>query len=240
MKKIALIIFTLILISSMTKQGFAQNNGTHSDDKFRACMVSIKSSENNQVQYKNATQYFSNEWATTLQLQDVCYYLPNDKLKFRLCMMAYPNIIDKNNFARIYDLFSTFSYVIKLYHNTQAKDDSLEFESHPNGGSSSNTPSENDCDTSDEEFSHILTAIKDQRFANAQKQAAKIYIEKKCLSMNQLQQIVSLLTMDADKLELIKYSYDYAPFPEKMYAFRNLLTFLVSKQKLDQFLIDKQ
>ncbi|GEM_PF-6192586 len=240
MKKIAILLFALILILSMHKQGLAQNNGAHSSDKFSACMRSIKSSQNHQVRYNNATQYFLNEWSTTRQLQDVCYYLPNDELKFQLCMAAYPKIIDKNNFAKIYDSFFTFSYVIRLYHNTQAKDGSLEYEHNPNGGYPSTIPTENDCNTGAEEFSHILTAIKEQTFANAQKRAAKIYIAKKCLSMNQLQQIVSVLTMDGDRLEIIKYLYDYAPFPEKMYAFRKVLTFSVSKKKLDQFLIDKQ
>ena len=45
----------------------------------------------------------------------------NDQKKYELGVAAYPNIIDKDNFFSIYDSFSKFSWAIKLYHNTQEK-----------------------------------------------------------------------------------------------------------------------
>ncbi|NMH87881.1 DUF4476 domain-containing protein [Flavivirga algicola] len=344
----------------MHKQVLAQNNQAISHEKHKKFIVSMKSNKNRDVRYNSAIHYFTNEWHTTFQLQDVCYYMPNDQIKYELCLAAYPKVIDKNNFFNIYDSFATFSHAIKLYHNTQAKDGSLEFENHPDRdyasivfpnsdgyigltGVNCNLPMaqndfnyffdsllfdsndnqrldflkqqvtshcfstaqimklglelqleknrltflkfaldkcfdienfiestqlishtyykddlkvfiedylifispvtdhpNNNCYINDEAFLQVLISIKDQIFSDKQKEMAKKNIEKKCFSMEQLLEIVSIFKFDKDRLEIIKFLYDYAPFPDKMYVFRNKLKFLNSKQKLDKFLIDKQ
>lgn len=234
MKKITFIALALILILSSSTQSFAQQKGHNSNAKYQKCVRSIQSTNNHQYRYNNALQYFSNEYCTTSQLQDVCHYITKDNKKFRLCVAAYPNIIDKENFFRIYNSFSSFAFAIRLYHNTQAKDVTVIYEEV-------HEVIEEDIiyTTSHEEFFQIITAIEDQSFSSEQKQIAKKYIAKKPLSMEQLQKIVSLFSMDDDKLEIIKFLYDYAPVPEEMYIFRNSLTFLGTKKKFDKFLINK-
>ena len=365
MKKTTITIFTLILVLLMHNQVLAQKHKVSSDKVFKEFVVSIKSSANRDVRYDHARQYFLSEWCTTLQLLDVCYYMPNDKVKYQLCLTAYPKIIDKHNFFNIYDAFSTLSYAVRLYHNTQARDGSLEPDHYPNpdrdysaidfpiadgyvgetGVNCSLPMAENDfnyffsrllfdkndnqqleflkrqvtmhcfstaqimtlglelqleknrltflkfafnkcfdmgnfikslqlishtyykddlrmyiedhfvssgpdtmpvpypvidCYVDDEEFSQVVISIKDQKFSSKQKEMAKKHIEKKCLSMEQLREVVSIFSFEKDKLEVIKYLYDYAPYPNKMHTFRGMLTFLSSKQEFDRFLIDKQ
>ena len=363
MKRTAITIFTLILVLLMHKQVLAQNDYTNSNREFNEFLVSIQSNANGEVRYDNAMQYFLSEWCTTLQLLDVCYYMPNDTIKYQLCLAAYPKIIDKNNFFNIYDTFSTLSYAVRLYHNTQATDGSLGSDNNPSNNtdySSIDFPSsdgyvgltgvncnlpmaqndfnyffngllldnndnqqleflkqqvtthcfstaqimklglvlqleknrlaflkfalnkcfdmenfmkslqvishtyykddlkmyiqdylgsidpdtmpypDNYCHVNSEEFSQILISIKDQNFSDKQKEMAKQNIEKKCLSMEQLKEIVSLFNFDKDRLEVIKYLYDYSPAPDKMYTFRGMLKFLSSKQELDTFLINKE
>ncbi|MDO5979356.1 DUF4476 domain-containing protein [Flavivirga spongiicola] len=364
MKRTAITIFTLILVLLIHDQTSAQNNNASSDKVYKKFMTSIQSSANREVRYDHARQYFSSEWCTTLQLLDICYYMPNDKIKYQLCLTAYPKIIDKNNFFNIYDTFSTLSYAIRLYHNTQAIDGSLGPDNNPNTNnrdySSIDFPNsdgyvgptgvncslpmaqndfnyflngllfdkndnqqleflkqqvtthcfstaqimklglelqleknrlaflkfalnkcfdmgnfikslqlishtyykddlkmyiedhlafedpdtipypDNDCYIDSEEFAQVLISIKDQRFSDRQKEMAKKNIEKKCLSMEQLKEIVSIFNFDKDRLEVIKYLYDYAPSPDKMYTFRGMLKFLSSKQEFDKFLINKQ
>tara|TARA_B100000809_G_scaffold177953_1_gene175518 strand:+ start:2985 stop:3452 length:468 start_codon:yes stop_codon:yes gene_type:complete len=78
-----------------------------------------------QTRYNNALNYFSSTPATTKQLQDICFYLNNDQDKYNLCVAVYPNIIDKDNFINIYNSFSSISNTIKLYRDTQGKDELL-------------------------------------------------------------------------------------------------------------------
>jgi hypothetical protein len=46
--------------------------------------------------------------------------------------------------------------------------------------------------------------------------------------------------MDSDKLEMLKYMYKYSENPEKMYQLREQLSFSSTKEKFDEFLIDRE
>jgi hypothetical protein len=49
-----------------------------------------------------------------------------------------------------------------------------------------------------------------------------------------------LFHMDDEKLEIIKYLYDYITDTSKMYEFRNEFRYPSAKSKLDEFLITKE
>ena len=102
-----------------TQNSYAQSNQWSAINKFRNCVSSMQSTNNETTRFNYAMQYFLIEHCTTIQLQDACYYLNDDQKKYDLCLSAYPNIIDKDNFFNIYDSFKTFSKALKLYHNTQ-------------------------------------------------------------------------------------------------------------------------
>ncbi len=116
---ISILIFSLSVFQSI----HAQNNVLWStSDGYTNTVITIQTTTNPQARYNNALNYFSTTHATTKQLQDVCFYLNDDQEKYNLCVAAYPNIIDKDNFINIYNSFSSFSSAIMLYRDTQAKD----------------------------------------------------------------------------------------------------------------------
>ena len=100
----------------------AQDVSWSTTDGFTKTIVTIQTASNQQTRYSNAYNYFSGTHGTTKQLQDAIFYLNNDQEKYTLCVAAYPNIIDKNNFINIYNSFSSFSNAIKLYRDTEGKD----------------------------------------------------------------------------------------------------------------------
>ncbi len=347
---------------------FSQSKDVKPNETFDKVIHSVQRSSNREERYNRVMQHFSRRQCTTNQLLDACYYMPNDKIKYRLCLIAYPHIIDKNNFFDIYDVFSQLSYAIRLYHNIQAMDWDLDYGNNyedyssyiDDKYSSINFPSvdgytglrgdhcdlpmsENDfkyffnglsldtnddlqlqsvkqkltqhcfstaqimklglelqleknrlaflkfainkcfdvenfieslqiinhtyykddlkvfikkhlvstspipvpdnnidCYTNTKEFSEIRSIIQDQNFSDQQKKAAKRYIAKRCLSVEQLKEIVSIFRFDNNKLEIIMYLYDYIPFKDDIYTFKNELRYLNSKQKLDRFILDKE
>ena len=360
-----MLMFTLLITQSIE----AQNISWSTSDGFTNTIVTIQTTSNQQTRYDNALSYFSITHATTKQLQDVCFYLNNDQEKYNLCLAAYPNILDKDNFINIYNSFSSVSKAIELYRDTQGKDELLSVqynnqlnieqdmnitfdllvhqgdillsankfdeaitlylkaknlkpqssvlglkieEAHKwqqeltnlNSQQSQNNikfdaqiqqgdhllaynlfdeaissyeramtlkpgdktaytrikevnrrkqefmDSEPDvetieiveetCITEESEFSHIITTIESQSFSSDKKEMAKKQVSKNCLSMEQLRKVVPLFSMDDDKLEILKFTYDYAEYPEKMYLLRDLLTFSSSKKEFDDFLIDKE
>ncbi|MDG1260840.1 MAG: DUF4476 domain-containing protein [Flavobacteriales bacterium] len=417
--------FTLLLLVFMlatTQNSYAQSNQWSAINKFRNCVSSMQSTNNETTRFNYAMQYFLTEHCTTIQLQDACYYLNDDQKKYDLCLSAYPNIIDKDNFFNIYDSFKTFSKALKLYHNTQESAQFAAFENDYQLGVeqdinsifdllvkkgdllmsknqfdeavliyqqaleispeselvkmkidevsdvqfelasileeenklnaqfdlliqqgdvklSSNKVDEaidlyeeamllkpgeqlaymrikeannwqttltnnieeenkkvaeynflmqkgdilmssgafddaiaifeqagrllpqeqmplirvgevmslrdelaNDaviCSTPDEEFNFIKSSIKDKMFADEQAEMAKGHIRKGCLSNDQMKEIVSIFSMDDDKVNIIKFMYDYSTSPETFYEFRQLLTFSSTKEELDEFLLGK-
>ena len=421
MKKNFTILMVLIVLS-VFQNASAQNNQWSATDKFRNCMASIQSTNDELTRFNYAMNYFLTERATTIQLQDACHYLYSDQKKYELGVAAYPNIIDKDNFFNIYDAFTKFSWAIKLYHNTQEKqqltaletnyqlnveqdnsaiydlliqkgdlllsenefDDAiliyqqaleikpsdqaaiakidhveaikqelsaiLEAESQLNSQfdalihngdvflsanqvddaitmyeqamalkpgdesvylrikeannwktelsgmveeenqkrsqydflmqkgeifvssnkfddaisvyqqASAIFPEEqmpyikieeasrlkqeiantnSICTTNEDEFSHIKTSIDDQTFADDQMEMAKKHIQKKCFTIEQMKAIIPIFSMDDDKLEMIKYMYDYSYQQNRFFEFRSLLDFNSTQKELDEFLVGK-
>ena len=412
-----------MLSLSMTSTTFAQNNQWSSSDKFRNCMTTMQSTNDEQTRLSFAMQYFLTEHCTILQLQDACYYLFSDQKKYELCLAAYPNILDKDNFYKIYDSFSAFSQAIRLYHNTQANDQYVSLQNDyqinteqdnkalfdlfiqkgdillsnnqfdeaiafytqaqelkPNDqipplkiseanqiktqlanvivqeqqlnnqfnnliqqgdvqlasnqveqaitfyeqamqlkpadptayqrikeannwqkDLSNMIEAENQkqkefdfliqkgeilvssskfdeaiaayqqasaifpnnqtpyikideanrsklalanasaiCTTNDVEFKRMKTSIEDATFSDKQAKLAKVYIQKKCFSIEQLKEIVEIFNMDDDKLDMIQYSYNFSNAPHRFNEFKSILTFPSTKSKLDEFLINRQ
>lgn len=120
MKKIHPLYFILGL-AFIFKPLSAQTNQWSANDKFRNCMTSMQSTNDELTRFNYAMNYFLTAHSTTIQLQDACHYLYSDQKKYELSVAAFPNIVDKDHFYQIYDIFSKFSWAIRLYHNTQEK-----------------------------------------------------------------------------------------------------------------------
>ena len=221
MKRTAITIFTLILVLLMHNQVLAQNHNVNSDKVFKKFIVSIQSSVNREVRYDNARQYFLSEWCTTLQLLDVCYYMPNDKIKYRLCLAAYPKIIDKNNFFNIYDTFSTLSYAVRLYHNTQARDGRLEPDNYPNTDrdySSIDFPSSDgyvgetgiNCGLpmAQNDFNYFFNGLLFDKNDNQQLEFLKQQVTTHCFSTAQIMTLGLELQLEKNRLTFLKFAFN--------------------------------
>ena len=121
MKTTTLSLLVLSLWLFFTGNTFGQDNQWAGADKFKTCMSSMQSTNDESMRFNYAMNYFLTEHTTTTQLQSACHYLYSDQRKYELCVAAYPSIVDKEQFFDIYDVFSKFSYAIRLYHETQEK-----------------------------------------------------------------------------------------------------------------------
>lgn len=227
--KIIASIFLLVLSFTLTSSLNAQNHH-NPQESFNDLILNLQNNKQTaQDQYNMAYQYFTQFGGNSYQLKKVCDLFPNDKTRYRLCMDVYQFINDKQNFFGVYDAFSSFSYALQLYHNTQAND----MEKAPVA-----LPVE-ECFTSANEFKYMTTAIEDNIDYDNKLKIAKSFVANNCLSMEQLKDIIRRLTFDSYKLDMIKYLYDYLSDPKKLYMFRDTLTSMISKQELDEFLASK-
>lgn len=128
MSKNYIVILSLLMVMTVAIDATGQSSHWSATDKFRNCVRSMQSTNDELIRFNYAMNYFLTEHATTVQLQDACHYLSTDEKKYALGVAAYPNIIDKDHFYVIYDSFSRMSWAIKLYHNTQEKQQFTAFE----------------------------------------------------------------------------------------------------------------
>lgn len=121
MKKRTTLLFVLIISVITVKNAMGQNNQWSATNKFRNCISSMQSTNDELTRLNYAMNFFLTEHSTTIQLKDALHFLSNDQKRYELGVAAYPNILDKDNFFNVYDSFSKLSWAIKLYHNTQEK-----------------------------------------------------------------------------------------------------------------------
>ena len=119
-KQLKNLSFLLITTCSLN-YAVSQTNQWSASNKFTNCINSMRSTNDEHTRFNFAMNFFLTEHTTTIQLIDACHFLTTDNMKYELCVAAYPNIMNKDHFFNVYNSFSSFSYAIKLYHNTQQK-----------------------------------------------------------------------------------------------------------------------
>ena len=90
----------------------------------------------------------------------------------------------------------------------------------------------------DEDTQRKLAAANNNSFSSTDDNTFK-QINKKCFTIEQLIEIIRLFNIDDDKLEMIKYVYDFSYETDRFYEFSSILTFSSTKKELDAFLVDK-
>ncbi len=226
MKKRAIILLTILVSSISIQQTVGQNNPRASNEAFRSCLQAMQSTNNESMRLDYALNYFVNRQSTMGQLQRAFRLLYSERFKFDLGVAAYPNIRDKEKFFAIYDNFNNLSWAIQLYHYTQAQGEWI------------NTPGI--CSASDLDFQRITKNIKDQwGIGNEQLDMAKEQVENWCFTIEQMKQIVAIFKMDEQRLEIIKFMYDFSDEQRRFYEFGELLSFSSAKSELNRFLAAK-
>lgn len=108
---------TLLYFLLLSTLSFAQQRDSFK--QFKSQLQKQKSAK--ELVLTKALDYTHDHELYVDDLIDLCSYFPREKMKYKLCLEAYPRIRDKRNFFKVYDVFSSFAYAIKLYHHTQGK-----------------------------------------------------------------------------------------------------------------------
>ena len=90
---------TLMLLLLITESVQSQKASWSTSNGFSNTIITIQNTNNQKTRLDNALSYFSTTHATHKQLQDASY-MSSDQEKYDLCLAAYPNIIDKDNFIK--------------------------------------------------------------------------------------------------------------------------------------------
>jgi hypothetical protein len=101
--------------------------------------------------------------------------------------------------------------------------------------SSNSTPSyATDCEV--QNINSILNAIENESFKSDKMMVAKQATKNKCLSVNQIKQVMDKFTFDDGKLEFAKLAYSKCSNKDDYYMINELFTFSSSKSELNDYI----
>jgi len=188
-----------------------------------------------EVVLDKALNYSSHNDIYVSELIDACRFFSSDRRKYRICVNAYPNIIDKRNFFQVYDLFRNFSFALQLYDNTQANQNTISQIDYPNA-EYYRGPTTSNCNQPMPayQFRSIYNEIGNRR--NQSIYNLKDMISNNCLSTKQIMKLTEKLQTNRDRFEILKYSFPFSYDLENFYYTEQLIDDNYLKQQLHRFI----
>jgi CTP:phosphocholine cytidylyltransferase-like protein len=184
--------------------------------------------------FNQATNYF-----TTAQARQIIALLSSDANRLELAKLSYDNIVDPANFQQLYDLLSS-----------QASRDELDAWVRSNSGYNNNYPNNSYPNNNYPNSSTYRTAMTDAAFNTLYQNIRKNWLPGAKMSAAsdafnqttnyfttaQARQIISLLSSEANRLELAKLSFDNIVDPANFRTLYDLLNSQASRDELDQYI----
>lgn len=101
-----------------------------------------------------------------------------------------------------------------------------------------NQPTSQSCDApmSPADFSEGKALVSKTSFSSEKMNVAKQFTQAGCMTVAQIKEIMALFSFEGDKLEYVKYAYDYCFDPRKYYLVNEGFNFSSSKDDLNAFL----
>jgi hypothetical protein len=95
------------------------------------------------------------------------------------------------------------------------------------------------CAMPQSKVDNIKTAIDNESFSSNKMQVAKQATKNKCLTTDQVIEIAEMFSFEDDKLEYVKYAYDFTYDRDNYYQVNSIFSFSATKDKLNAFLSTK-
>ena len=96
-----------------------------------------------------------------------------------------------------------------------------------------------DCAMSEKQYKNAVDAVKGQSFSDGKLSTAELATKNKCLTIEQIRGIATLLTWDETKMGFVKYAYEASNEKGEYYTLSNLFSFSSSVDEFSKFLKSK-
>jgi len=157
--------------------------------------------------YQKAINYVSKNNLTSEKLIKICSTLESQEKRFEIAKRAYNNITDKENFFEVYDVFTKMSLAIKLYHTTQAEQQTainnnespqIEINDH------NLKPKDDKSVVSKKEFMYHVRMVNDKTTDDEKVIVCKKLIERNSYNTQQITFLAEQIKEDLGRLDVIK------------------------------------
>lgn len=158
-------------------------------------------------------------YLTSAQVKNLAQAFYSDEERLAFAMMAYPMVVDKENFYEVYDVFAYFSTVFRLHdfiHGLNAAQpanptNNLVFPNlnYPNW---SNYQGPRGCTApvADEDFMYLANQVANEPNEQSRLDIARDITRQNCMAVADIMRIASLLQMEPNRLKYFKSVHNYA------------------------------
>ncbi len=108
-----------------------------------------------------------------------------------------------------------------------------------NNNTNNNGGNQFGCYTSTVDYNSMISAVKNEGFADNKKMVAKQALDNKCISTDQVIGLMKEFSFDDDKLEVAKYCYDRCSDRDNYYKVNSAFSFSDSKEALNKYIGNK-
>jgi len=100
-------------------------------------------------------------------------------------------------------------------------------------------PAKTGCDMAAPDFGKLKSSVKAKTFSADMISTLKVGIKNKCVTTEQVKELLGLFSFESDKLEMAKYLYSFTSDKDNYYTVGDVFTFSSSVSELNEFLEDQ-
>ena len=220
------ITFTEKLTSN--KRG-SQTQEAMSETEFDKSLASIKAkwSQSARLTSAKATVNSNANYFNTEQVGQLITLITAENQKVELAKLAYPKVIDPENYSEIYTLFNSPASRAELQR----------FVSTRNGGNTISIPSDNTNPVmTTDQFNQLVQTVNNQ-FQQEDKVAvlSNAFNSTNNFNISQVRQLISLVSAENHRLSLLKLAYPRTTDAANFSSLNNLLLNQSSRDELNYF-----
>lgn len=167
----------------------------------------------------------------------LCQRLNKDNQKLRITKRSYNNVVNRNQFDQLYNVFNKFSTAIELYHFVQQRNMNPTLPPVVPPVLPPVVTPVHDPFMNQQEFSYVIADLRSIPFSRDRFERAKLIIQNERLNMSQFEGIFLELKGTSYLFELLKFSLPIVPNTSRMYTYKNWLRFNSERRAFEELLL---
>lgn len=252
MKQLLLsILFSLMVIGSSVAQSNTQCTTAISTYLFKQKSREVSEARTESDRLNRAKRLIGSYCLNSEQVKEVASFFLNDYDRLVFAKAAYQKTVDPENFYDVYDAFAYFSTVFRLHdYVAQMKQGSNTGGTGGGGmGNAVTFPNYNYPDPTaysgnkncahplnDDTFIYRYQKVAQKQNDQSRLLAAIQFVNNQCLSTAQIMKLSTVFSLESNKLNFLKQSYDAVYDQGNLYMAEQILTQSSMKQNFKSFL----
>lgn len=205
-------------------------DGFLADKPFQAFLNSVAKFESDEEKAKICMEYVYTYCFNTEQVMKLGMLIETENYRYVFFKTAYEKVYDRDNFLHVKQLLS----------NTKLKQGINEIYVVPGSLKPYAVADESvaeKCFVSEEDYSKLKSIIKKEMSSTQRIEAAKRVIpDYNCLSANQIEGMLTIFSLEADKIEFAKFCYNYCSDQKNYSTVTGFFTSQASKDEINSYI----